>query len=95
MNLQWLPRALADRDAQIDQIAADRPMAAVKQGDELERQVAQLEQQPRLGRPGRVKGTYELVIAGTRWVVVYRVRPRLQRVELLRVLHTSQQWPPE
>ena len=91
MKLVWLPRAVADRDAQIEHIAQDRPLAAIGQGDELERQVRQLVEQPELGREGRVAGTRELVVSRTRWVVVYRVRRH--RVELLRVLHDARQWP--
>ena len=35
--------------------------------------------------------TRELVVGDTPWIVVYRVG---HSVEILRVLHTSQQWPP-
>jgi toxin ParE1/3/4 len=38
-----------------------------------------------------VPATRELVVAGTPWVVVYRVK---NRVEILRVLHGAQSWPP-
>jgi toxin ParE1/3/4 len=40
-----------------------------------------------------VKGTRELVIGRTPFIVVYRVKPKAKRIELLRVLHGSQQWP--
>ena len=33
MILQWLPKALANRDAQIAYIAQDNPLAAITQGD--------------------------------------------------------------
>lgn len=49
---------------------------------------------PELGRVGRVNGTRELVLAGTPFIVVYRVNPNAQRVDVWRVLHGSQQWPP-
>jgi len=47
--------------------------------------------QTKLGRVGRMQGTRELVISGTTFIVVYRVKGR--RIELLRLLHGSQQWP--
>jgi len=50
-----------------------------------------LEQQPGLGRPGRVPGTRELVVGHTRYIVPYRVRG--QTVEVLRVFHTSRRLP--
>jgi toxin ParE1/3/4 len=49
---------------------------------------------PDAGRLGRVKNTRELVISGVPFIVIYRIEKGLQRVEILRVLHDAQQWPP-
>ena len=49
---------------------------------------------PAAGRLGRVKNTRELVINGVPFVVIYRHVKALGRVEILRVLHDAQQWPP-
>jgi len=49
---------------------------------------------PEAGRLGRVKNTRELVISGVPFIVIYRIAKGLQRVEILRVLHDAQQWPP-
>lgn len=46
---------------------------------------------PGIGRSGRVLGARELVVSGTPYIVVYRVRG--QAVELLGVLHSAQRWP--
>ncbi|MEK7438045.1 MAG: type II toxin-antitoxin system RelE/ParE family toxin [Pseudomonadota bacterium] len=94
MKLLWLRGAIADRDAQIDYIAQENPTAAIEQGDRIEHQVSQLIDHPEMGRPGRNKGTRELVVSRTPFIVVYRVKPRAGRIELMRVLHGSQQWPP-
>ncbi|MBV8210547.1 MAG: type II toxin-antitoxin system RelE/ParE family toxin [Burkholderiaceae bacterium] len=53
--------------------------------------VAQLADQPGLGRPGRVPNTRELVVLNTRHMVPYRVRSDV--VEVLRVFHTSRRPP--
>ena len=53
--------------------------------------VAQLAQQPGLGRPGRVHGTRELIVSNTRYIVPYRVRR--ETIEILRVFHTSRRLP--
>jgi plasmid stabilization system protein ParE len=53
--------------------------------------VAMLAEQPGLGRPGRVPGTRELIVAKTRYLVPYRVRGGT--VEVLRVFHTSRRLP--
>lgn len=89
--LVWLRRALKDRDAQLDYIAQDNPLAAVSQGDRIDTQVDVLLQHPQLGRPGRKPGTRELVISHTPFIVVYRIKS--QRIELLRLLHGAQMWP--
>ena len=89
--LVWLKRAIYDRDAQIDYIAQDNPLAAVSQGDRIDEQVDMLLQHPQIGRPGRQQGTRELVISRTPFIVVYRINGK--RIELLRLLHGSQKWP--
>ena len=95
MKLQWLPMAIVTRDAQLDYIAHDNPTAAIEQGDRIHHQLGQLLEHPNMGRPGRVEKTRELVISRTPLIVVYRVRPRAKRIELIRLLHGSQQWPPQ
>jgi toxin ParE1/3/4 len=89
-----LPTAVANRDAHLDYIAQDSPSAAIEQGDRIEHQVGLLIEHPEMGRPGRKRGTRELVISRTPFVVVYRIKPRAKRIELMRVLHGAQQWPP-
>lgn len=91
MNVIWLPKAIANRDAQITYIAQDNPGAAITQGDRIADQIDILLQHPEMGRPGRKKGTRELVISRTPFVVVYRVKGT--RIEVMRLLHSSQQWP--
>lgn len=94
MKIVWLPRAIENRNAQLDFIAQDNVSAAIEQGDRIAHQVSQLAAHPELGRAGRKQGTRELVISRTPFIAVYRVRPKGQRIELLRLLHSSQQWPP-
>ena len=91
MILEWLPAAQQDFDELIEYIAADHPMAAIAQGDEIEAQVSMLVDHPRMGRRGRVKGTRELVIVRSPCIVAYRIKGR--SVQILRILHGAKQWP--
>ena len=91
MILVWLAVANDNRFHQLDYIAQDNPLAAIGQDEEIERQVSMLLQQPKMGRPGRLKGTRELVISHTPFVAVYRLQAN--RIEVIRLLHSSQQWP--
>lgn len=93
MIIVWLPTAIRNRDDLIEYIAKENPTAAIGQDQLIETRVAQLENHPGLGRAGRKQGTRELVISRTSFVVIYRVKPKAKRIEILRVLHSSQQWP--
>jgi len=50
-----------------------------------------LAEHPKLGAPGRVPGTRELVIPKTPYIIPYRVRGT--KIEIARVYHTSRRWP--
>jgi toxin ParE1/3/4 len=91
-RLLWSLDAEADLDAITDYIAEDDPKAAVTLRDEIENRLAMLGLRPKLGRRGRVKGTREMVLAGTPYIGVYRVAG--EDVLILRVLHGARRWPP-
>lgn len=86
MRIRWRPLAEADRDGIVDFIAQDNVRAALEPGDTIERRVAELAEQPRLFRPGRVRGTREMVVHPN-YVVVYRIKR--DEIEIVRVLHDS------
>ena len=92
MDLLWLPRANAARHAAIEYIAQHNPHAALAQLNEIERHTNNLLQYPEIGRAGRIPATRELVIIHTNFVLIYRVKPRLERIEIVHLLHTSQAW---
>ena len=91
MRIRWLRAALRNLDEEASHIAADDPRAARLVVGRVMDAVAQLVEQPGLGRPGRVPGTRELVVLKTRYVVPYRVNG--ETVEVLRVFHTSRRPP--
>ena len=91
MSIRWLPQAQRNRLEQLEYIAQDNPLAAINQDEEIERQINMLLAHPQMGRPGRVAGTRELVISSTPFVVIYRLQE--QGIEVLRLLHSAQQWP--
>lgn len=94
MIIEWLPRARLELAAQLDYIERDSIQAALTVAQRVRNQAAQLSAFPELGRTGRKRGTRELVISRTSLIVVYRLRPKQARIEIIRVLHSSQQWPP-
>ena len=91
MRVRWLRTALRNLAEEASFIAADDPPAARLVVGRVLEAVAQLAEQPGLGRPGRVHGTRELLVPKTRYIVPYRVRS--DTVEILRVFHTSRRLP--
>lgn len=88
----WKRAAIANRKKIAQYIARDNPVAAVELVDVLIEQAGRLDANPKMGRPGRMKGTREWV-AHPHYVIVYHLVGKPAQVEILRVLHTAQQWP--
>lgn len=88
--IHWKKQAINDLIKIGLHIARDSPVSAAKMIDLIEAKVKPLASHPQLGRTGRKHGTYELV-AHESYVVIYRVLAN--KVEILRVKHTAQQWP--
>ncbi len=91
MKIVWLQRAITDLRASRAYIAQENPDASNRLGRRIAAAVAALADNPAMGRPGRISGTRELVVTGTRYIVPYRVRG--STVQVLRVLHAARKWP--
>jgi toxin ParE1/3/4 len=91
MRVRWLLKAVNDLEELHEYIAKDDPAAAARQLEKVLESVARLGNNPNIGRPGRVKGTRELVITKTPYIAAYRIKDEL--VEILRVLHGARKWP--
>ena len=89
MKLSWTPEAIADRDAIFDYIEADNPAAAAALDELFSEKAERLTDHPKLGRPGRVEGTRELIVHEN-YILVYDIVRDLTRI--LRVLHAARQW---
>lgn len=72
-------------------IEEDDPDAAVSVAERIWDASNKLSIYPGMGKSGRVPGTRELVVNGTPFILPYRVVQ--DRVEILRVLHSSRKWP--
>ena len=93
MQVRWLVTALRNLDDEAEYVSRENPAAARALARRIHHAVGLLRENPALGRPGRIHGTRELVVAGTRYVIPYRVRAHLSRIEILRVFHTSRRPP--
>jgi toxin ParE1/3/4 len=91
MLVRWSPEAASDFAAIVEYIRQDNPSAAQRAAQVIYEGLESLASFPNKGRPGRTKGTRELVFAPLPFVAVYRVKD--DAVEIARVLHGSQRWP--
>jgi addiction module RelE/StbE family toxin len=74
-------------------IQADNPPAAARLISAIAMAVQRLADNPGRGRPGRIPDTRELVVAGTSYIVAYRVHAG--DIEVLTIQHGAQRWPDE
>jgi toxin ParE1/3/4 len=93
MQVKWLKTALQNLNHEAEFIAEQDPEAARIVVQRVINTVNMLPANPALGHPGRIHGTRELIIPKTRYIIPYRVRPKLQRIDILRVFHTSRRLP--
>lgn len=91
MKVRWTLRADVERDQQIDYVAARSPKAAAQLERRIQHSLDILEEHPFMGRPGRVRGTRELVIPRTSFLAYYRIDP--DEIVVLRFFHTAQRRP--
>jgi toxin ParE1/3/4 len=91
MRVRWLRAALADLHHAHAYIAADNPAAAGRLVRRIGDVVGRLPSLPKLGRTGRIAGTREMTVAGTRFFIVYRIAEDC--VDILRIMHTARRWP--
>lgn len=91
MKTQWFEDAVSDLKALRRYIAQDNPIAANRISKKILSAINLLSTQPEIGRAGRVVNTRELIISDTPYIIPYRVKNNL--IEIIRVLHSSMQWP--
>ena len=95
MRIVWLPRARRNLDHQIRYIAQRNPLAAIEQDAIVAQAISGLVDFPEAGRRGRTVQTRELVISGTPFIAVYRIREALGEIHIHRILHARQKYPAE
>lgn len=91
MKLRWTDGAVENLHSAHDYLEAENPDAAWDVVDRIISAAERLEQFPHMGRIGRVEGSRELVVTGTPFLVVYRVKG--DSVQILAVLHGARKWP--
>jgi toxin ParE1/3/4 len=90
LRVIWTPEALQDRTDIWDHIAADNSSAAARMDELFSDAAARLAEHPKLGRPGTIAGTRELIVHPS-YRLVYEIER--ETVWVLVLLHTARVWP--
>jgi len=91
MKLRWTRVALQDLRHLYEYIAEDNPSAANRMVTRIQDATQRLKNHPQMGRPGRVQGTRELVIAGSPYIVVYILAD--SEIQIVAIIHSAMRWP--
>ena len=91
MPVVWLEEAVQDLKTIGTFIAEDNPSAAYRVLTKIKASADSLQQNPELGRPGRVEKTRELVVPGLPYILPYTLAKK--EIRILAVLHTARKWP--
>jgi len=91
VRVVWAPEAQQDRADIWDYIAAANPPAAAQMDALFSAAAASLAEHARLGPPGKISGTREL-IPHESYRLVYEIER--ETVWILALVHTARQWPP-
>lgn len=91
MRILWTNRARRQLSAIVDYILLDDPSAAEHVYETINHSVDRLATFSEMGRPGRVRGTRELVIPGLPYIIPYRLQGQV--IEVLAIFHAARRWP--
>jgi addiction module RelE/StbE family toxin len=92
MKLEWTRIAIADLVEARSYVEQESPQAAAELAQRILAAVEELLDLPELGRIGRIKGTHELIVPDTSYLIIYRLKPG--HLQILRVYHARRRWPP-
>lgn len=93
MRIYWTKHAVQNLDHIEKYIAKDNPLAAVDTVFKILNTVEILADHPYAGKRGRVKGTRELIISNSPFIVPYRIHRH--QIDILRVFHSAKSWEEE
>lgn len=90
-RIRWTRRALRRLDEIGAYISSEDPVAASRVVARIVTAAEGLADYSSLGRPGRIKGTRELVLVDIPYIIAYRIGDG--QPEILTVMHSAQKWP--
>lgn len=90
LDVLWTDDAIADLERILDYIAFDSEIAAERLNRRLQESIFVAREFPNGFKPGRTKGTREIV-AHPNYIIVYRVLA--DRIDIVSILHARREYP--
>lgn len=90
-KVMWTEKSVRDLKAQVDYILERNGEAARRVAERIRRAGNELGRSA-IGRPGHRLGTYERVLPGLPYILVYTLDPAREAVIILHVYHGAQNW---
>ena len=91
MQIAWTPLASANLADLLGYSSESGGFGAANQAEAIVESINTLSGFPEMGRAGRRRGTRELVVTGTPYIVAYRIRKGA--IEILGIVHGARRWP--
>jgi toxin ParE1/3/4 len=91
MQLRWSGEAADDLERITNYLFEEVPQHAPELVRAIYHAPQVLLQSPHRGRPGKKKGTRELVLSPLPYIVVHRITD--DAIHIVRILHGAQRWP--
>ena len=95
MRLIWDEQARTDLVRIRRYIARDNSAAAAQVAARIRARILGLLEFPLIGHEGRTPRTRELVISGLPYIGIYRIDESRETIEILRIVHGAQLYPPD
>lgn len=90
MRITWSRRAHRELDTVLAFIAQENPRAAEEIVEKIMDAIRMLASFPQIGRPTMDPQFRSLAVAGTRYIVYYRLLEEEERIQIDHVLHGAQ-----
>ncbi len=90
LNVKWTQSALEDLESARESVVSEFPQYLDQAIETISNSLDQLTKFPESGREGRVRGTRELVLSPSPFIIVYRIKNK--SIEVLAFLHQSKKW---
>lgn len=83
--------ALNDLDRIALRIGRDNPLAARSEIEKIRHVIGLLAEFPGLSRPGRVEGTRERVVPGSRYLIVFEIWQKPRAIVVTSIVHGARE----